>query len=407
MRYYLYTPKTPNALRTGPAYMVGTLSEQPSAGLVAGDHYFATDTGALYVATGPTTWVQLAASSVSPSSTVAGETTFGISAAAGVAPAYSRGDHTHGTPADPVPTHAALTASVHGFDSGGNAPAQAHALGGAKHSADTLANLNAAISDADVPALAGQIGGTAASPDIRGLRETGGPTMLTLGAVPDGQYLKRSGANVVGATVSAYTAPAWKGVVAAAWGDGNPELALAQMQTAGVVSPTPTNITVSVARCAYFKLDTALTVAKIRWYGVGSTTGLYHVAVYNAATLARVAILDDFNTAAATWGSGAFSASLAAGTLYILAVSVDTTGTTAGVLALGPTPAATTGQMTRGTGWAGSLDFDAVSPIIAPFGFCQFAVTNGALPNPANALADVASWTGGMPAFFLDSNNAA
>jgi hypothetical protein len=206
--------------------------------------------------------------------------------------------------------------------------------------------------------------------------------------------------------IHASGSPAWKGVLAAACGTGDPERALALMQCAGVISPTPTNISITVARCAYFKLDTALTVAKIRWYGVGATTGLYHVALYNAATLARLALLDDFNTAAATWGSGAFSVVLAANTLYFLAISVDTVGTTAGILALGATTAATTGQMKRGTGWPGSLDFDLASPVIPPFGFAQFTVSNGALPNPANALADTVPWTGGMPAFFLDSNNA-
>jgi len=75
-----------------------------------------------------------------------------------------------------------------------------HLLGGAHHSADTLANLNAKISDGPVVKLAGQLGGTAALPDVRGLRETSGPTLLTLGAVADGQYIKRSGATAVGGT---------------------------------------------------------------------------------------------------------------------------------------------------------------------------------------------------------------
>ncbi len=43
-----------------------------------------------------------------PSATVVDETTFGQVAAAGSATPYSRGDHTHGTPTDPVPTHVAL-----------------------------------------------------------------------------------------------------------------------------------------------------------------------------------------------------------------------------------------------------------------------------------------------------------
>lgn len=49
--------------------------------------------------------------------------------------------------------------------------------------------------------LAGQLGGTADLPDVRGLRETGGPTLLTIGSVPDGYILKRSGSSVVGVSV--------------------------------------------------------------------------------------------------------------------------------------------------------------------------------------------------------------
>ncbi len=41
--------------------------------------------------------------------------------------------------------------------------------------------------------LAGQLGGTAASPDVRGIRETAGPTLLAFGAIADGQALVRSG----------------------------------------------------------------------------------------------------------------------------------------------------------------------------------------------------------------------
>lgn len=48
--------------------------------------------------------------------------------------------------------------------------------------------------------VAGQIGGTATSPDVRGLRETSGPTLLTLGAVAEGQMLIRSGTTLIGQT---------------------------------------------------------------------------------------------------------------------------------------------------------------------------------------------------------------
>lgn len=47
--------------------------------------------------------------------------------------------------------------------------------------------------------LAGQLGGTTAVPDVRGLRTTTGPTLLAMGAVADGEILTRSGSSIVGA----------------------------------------------------------------------------------------------------------------------------------------------------------------------------------------------------------------
>lgn len=64
------------------------------------------------------------------------------------------------------------------------------------------------LSDSRAPsgAASGDLGGAYPSPTVtqaRGLRETAGPTTLTLGAVADGEFLKRSGATVVGATSAA------------------------------------------------------------------------------------------------------------------------------------------------------------------------------------------------------------
>ena len=72
-------------------------------------------------------------------------------------------------------------------------PPMPHDLGGAVHNADTLEDLNTKVTDADLVALAGQIGGSAASPDIRGVRETSGPSLLTLGQIKDGGIVQRIG----------------------------------------------------------------------------------------------------------------------------------------------------------------------------------------------------------------------
>lgn len=69
--------------------------------------------------------------------------------------------------------------------------------------------------------VAGQIGGTAASPDVRGIRETGGPTLLTLGAIADQYAAMRSGSTLVGIQPGGHVtllAPAWDSKPAGTWG---------------------------------------------------------------------------------------------------------------------------------------------------------------------------------------------
>jgi len=46
--------------------------------------------------------------------------------------------------------------------------------------------------------LANQLGGSEEQPDVRGIRETGGPTLLEIGEIPDGDLLGREGNDVVG-----------------------------------------------------------------------------------------------------------------------------------------------------------------------------------------------------------------
>jgi hypothetical protein len=63
---------------------------------------------------------------------------------------------------------------------------------------DTLGTLVANKAD-----VAGQLGGTPASPDVRGLRSTiSGGTLLTMGSVADGELLGRVGTDIVGVTPS-------------------------------------------------------------------------------------------------------------------------------------------------------------------------------------------------------------
>jgi hypothetical protein len=174
----------------------------------------------------------------------------------------------------------------------------------------------------------------------------------------------------------------------------------------GTVAATPTNITASIARIAYFRPPADLVLNKIRFFGVGVTSNIYRVAIYNGDTLARLTSELAFTTASGAWGSvgSALNLTLSANQLYFAAVSVNTTGTTAGCLCFSPTVAATTGLIgVLPKSWPGNLDIDLG---YIDGAFAQFAVTTGALPNPAATIAAQAAWTGGFPLLLLDNNNA-
>ena len=95
------------------------------------------------------------------------------------------------TPGFNVPLTAAANRFLGGPSSGSAATPSFRAI--------VPADLPGAASGArGIVKLAGQLGGTADLPDVRGLRETGGPTLLTIGPVPDGYLLKRSGSTVIG-----------------------------------------------------------------------------------------------------------------------------------------------------------------------------------------------------------------
>lgn len=194
----------------------------------------------------------------------------------------------------------------------------------------------------------------------------------------------------------------WYGVLAGAAFDGDPGHLIYEVQRASTVAATPTNIGTSVARCSLFCLPFDLTVNRIRCFGVGATTNVYRCAIYRYSDLARLTAEHAFTTAVDTWvniDTGAIS--LSKDTPYFIACSVNATGTTAGVVCMGTTVAATTGRINTAPGsLPGSMAIG--SGYMGHFQF-QFAVTTGALPNPAAAPAAQAAWTGGMPAFWLDS----
>jgi len=196
----------------------------------------------------------------------------------------------------------------------------------------------------------------------------------------------------------------WESQLAGCMNRGDPGLLIRQMQCAGNVAPTPTNITASIARCSLFSLPFDLTVKRIRFYGVGITSNIYTAALYRLSDLARLTNHYAFSTAAATWGdiSGAdLAIALTKDVPYFMAVSANTTGTTAGIAAAGGTVAATTGQIaTAPASLPGSL---ALGNARLCGYYFQFAVTAGAMPATAATLVAQAAWTGGMPAFFLDA----
>ena len=255
----------------------------------------------------------------------------------------------------------------------------------------------------------------------------GAPVILAATAPTSGQVLTATGAEAAGwatpaAVVSDHGAlsglgdddhtqywlrPSWHGKIYGAHDDCNPGTLLQMVQRGGNLAPTPTNITTSIARCSFFRPPADIQVNKLRFIAAGNTTGLYHVAIYRYFDLARMLIVDDFNTStAATWNTAgsALAVTLSAGVLYFLAVSVDSTGATAGIVSWGSSLTSILGQISVAPGsWPGNL---LPSSGWINGGSFDIAVTSGALPDPSPTPAAQSAWAGGMPAFWLDGSNA-
>lgn len=218
-------------------------------------------------------------------------------------------------------------------------------------------------------------------------------------------WLRHNGTNYV-ESASAVSTPAWQGVVAGAYASGDPGDLMARMQTVGANAPTRTNVSTTVARCSAFILPKSMTVNKIRYYSLGAT-GTWHVAIYRLSDLARLTSDLTFTSATGnSWGSvgSSLALNLSAGVPYFIAVGVDAVGADYGPAAFGPNLSPNSGQVqVAPASLPGSLAL--TSGYLNAYLF-QFAVTAGAMPNPANTLTFAASWVGGMPAFWLDSDNS-
>ena len=239
------------------------------------------------------------------------------------------------------------------------------------------------------------------------LRDSVLPRLLPAGGAP-GQVLSKAGAGdfqSAWSTPSGGIAPLWMGKLYGAMGRCDPVDLFNFAVLDGSVAATPTSISTSIARVCLFRPPADIVVNKIRFYGVGATTGVYQIAVYNATTLERVTGRLVANTVAGAWGAvAAGGISLMAGKLYFIAVSVVATGNTAGMLCSGPTQPSTGGSIAvTPSSWPGNL-----APTLGYMdgGFAQFAVTSGALPVTAPALSGQTSWTAGFPALWLDNSSA-
>jgi hypothetical protein len=199
------------------------------------------------------------------------------------------------------------------------------------------------------------------------------------------------------------SSPPWAGVLHAAMGDGNSIYVTRSMEVLNsVAGPTPTIITTSVARCVLYRAQYAITVNRVRLFGVGATTSLYKFAVYPRGTgAARLWESGTVTSVANAWLSisAATPFTLAANTDYWFCVTVANVGTTAGFRS--PPAPISTNQFGADAAPLGGRSMGL--PV-----FVQFAVTAGAFPATLPAVAAAAysaAATGSVPFAFFDNSS--
>lgn len=192
--------------------------------------------------------------------------------------------------------------------------------------------------------------------------------------------------------------PSWYGVLYSNQNDCNPNEALREWNMLAVAGPTPTGITVSLARAVMFTPPANMTCIKVRLFGVGVTTNLYKFAIYPVG-VGSTKLWDSgtVTTAANTWLNIVTNFNLTAGTQYWFCVTAVTTGTTAGFRSM-PAP--------LGTNFWGANVAPVGARALSISVYVQFVVASGVFPGTLPAVAAAAyaaGTTGTVPFALLDS----
>lgn len=204
------------------------------------------------------------------------------------------------------------------------------------------------------------------------------------------------------------TPPPWAGSLHGSIGNGEPEWEQQLLSLWGpsgtTTALTPTNIGVSVGRLVLYRSDFAITVNRIRWYGLAVAQTSFRMSVYNASTGAQVIAPQTVTTTATEgWQSVLLSpaVTLAADTPYWVGISATATGTTAALRSMvapglfPPLPATVPASL------------NPISNNRQRFQFAQVALTNGVFPATLPTLVRASGWTGSVPYFLFDNSTAA